>query len=216
MKWEYFSLGNNNAKAKKHVLDNLSMGACSHTLSRKLLSRFSEADGSMLLIAFESLDLGADCLYEYATYGGGKRLKDLPGFAAVTWMDSPRWGLVPFVDKHLLKSREAVVLCENWAATREAVAHSPRESTVLLYGDEVYHVLTGEDAASPDAIECALRESEHHWATGLCSFCRGVPPGEIASEAFFDVVVANAAHIFTPALDGGGYLIWSPEQKRDE
>lgn len=207
-KWTYYPLPRGDSKAKKQVLQNLEMGAHEHTLSKKLLARFSEANGPMLLIAFESLDLDADCLYEYATYCGGQSKP--PGFESISWMDCPRWGLVPFVDKYLLKSREAIVLCENWAATRTSVTDFPRESRLLLFGDEVYHILSSENAARPESIECAIRESEHHWATGVCSLYAELPQGDIPSETFFDAVVGSTAHIFTPALDGQGYLVWSP------
>ena len=200
MKWTYYPLSDNDPKAKMQVLKNLEMGAYEHTLSKKLLLRFSDASGPMLLIAFESLDLNADCLYEYATYCGGKSKP--PDSESLSWMDCPRWGLIPFVDEYLLKSKEAIVLCENWAATRKAVAVWPRESRLLLFGDEVYHVLTSENAARPESIECAIRESQHHWATGVCSSCAEVLQGEIPSEAFFDAIVANTTHIFTPRSTG--------------
>jgi hypothetical protein len=177
---------------------------------------FSNAVGPILLIAYEWLDPGADALYKYGSYCGGKSLREVPGYDSITWMDSPRWGLIPFVDKFLLKSKDAVVLCENWAATRKGVtdAHFPRESRFLLFNDEVYHILTSENAGRPESIECTIRESEHHWATGVCSLCAQVPEGDIPSEAFFDGIVASTSHIFTPALDGDGYLVWSPVLKR--
>lgn len=211
MKWKYFFLAETDLKAKKQILESLEMGAHQkHTLTNALLSRYSNAKGPMTLIAFESLDVDAAGLYRYGTYCGGKSLPEVPGWESVTWMDSPRWGLVEFVDKHLLTSDQAVVLCENWAATRKDVSDWPRESRLLLYHDEVYHVLTKKDASSADSIECALRESEHHWATGVCSLCPAIPEGEIVSPEFFDGIVANTSHIFTPALDGAGYLVWSP------
>lgn len=208
MMWKYYPLSDNDPKAKRQVLKNMEMVVPEHTLSKKLLQRFSEASGPMLLIAFESLDLDADCLYEYATYCGGKY--NLPGSESISWMDGPMWGLIPFLDKYLLKSKEAIVLCENWAATRKAVVDFPRESQILLFGDEVYHILTSENAGSPDSIECTIRESEHHWATGVCSLYTELPQDDIQSEAFFDAIVMNTTHIFTPALDGEGYLVWSP------
>ena len=186
------------------------MGAHKHTLTKKLLSRFSEATGPMVAIAFESLDWDRDYLYEYGTYQGGKGLNDVVRVQDIPQRDCPIGGLIILLEKYLRSCREAVVLCENWIATREGLAVShPRESRILLYGEEVYHVLTSEDA-SFEAIETTIRESEHHWATGVCCLCERVPQGDIPSEAFFDAIAANTAHIFTPALDGEGYLIWSP------
>ncbi|MDR3232442.1 MAG: hypothetical protein LBT46_02025 [Planctomycetaceae bacterium] len=206
-KWQYYPLAADNLKAKKQVLENLEMGVlCKHTLCKKLLQRFSESSGDMLLIAFESLDLDADWLYKYATYCDGKSRPS--NSESITWMDSPLWGLISFVDKHLLKSNEAVVLCENLFADRKIVTVSPKESRLLFFKDEVYHILTKENAGRPESIECAIRESEYQWATSVCSSCAEVPLGDIPSEAFFDAIVANTTHIFVPALDGEGYLVW--------
>lgn len=210
MKWRYYRLGENDPRAKAQVFENLEMGAYEHTLSKKLLERFSVAGGEMRAIAFESLDLNYPYLYKYSSYVGGKSAADAIGTEPVPWTDFPIWGLIEFLEKWLYSSKNAVVVCENLAARRKHLASSPRESRTVCYGDEVYHILTSADAASRDAIECALRESEHHWATGVCSRHTSIPERNIQSEAFFDAIVANTAHIFTPALDGEGYLIWSP------
>ena len=127
-------------------------------------------------------------------------------------MDHPRWGLISFVDKYLLESNESVVLCENVFTMREHIEKFPGESRHLLFKQEVYHILTREDAGNSESIECALREAEHHWMTGVCSSCTEIPRGDISSETFFDTIVANTTHIFTPALDGDGYLVWCPCQ----
>lgn len=208
MRWTYYQLTPDDTKAKEHVLENLQMGSYEHTLSKKLLQRFSEADGEMLLIAFESFDLDADCRYRHATYCGGQ-IKP-PNLESISWMDCPRWGLIPFIDKHLLKSHESVVLCENVFDTRKDIAKLSIESRLLVFNDEVYHILTSENACRPESIECTIGDAEHQWMTGVCSSCADVPRGDISSEIFFDTIVTNAIHIFTPALDGEGYLIWSP------
>jgi len=208
-KWTYYPLAADDPKAKMQVLENLQMGAHEHTLSKKLLQRFSEASGAMLLIAFETLDLDTDRPYKYAgTYCGGQLHP--PNYELITWMDTARWGLVTFVDKHLCKSKEAVVLCENVFAERKDVPNYTKESRMLFFNEEVYHVVTYENAYMPDSIEQTIRESEHQWAVGVCSSCAEVPQGDVLSESFFDVIVANTTHIFTPALDGDGYLVWSP------
>ena len=109
----------------------------------------------------------------------------MPEYESIVWTDSPRWGLIAFVDQHLGSSKRAVVLCENWAATGNAVEASPRESRLLMFNDEVYHVLSNEDHGRPESIERALRESEHHWAVGVRCVAPGLPAGEIASERVF-------------------------------
>jgi len=151
MKWQYYQLRDDDTKALEQVFENLSMGAYEHTLSKKLLARFSKASGPLLVIAFESLDLGSDWLYKYGSYGSGRGLREMPGHESTVWTDSPRWGLMAFVDEYLGSSKKAVVLCENWALTREHVTRVPRESRLLLYNDEVYHVLTSHDSGKPQS-----------------------------------------------------------------
>lgn len=212
MKWKYFTIPEDDQRAKDQVIENISMGAAAHSLTKRLLSRFSDAAGPIFLIAFESLDLDYPYLYKYATYNGGQSCA--VGAEASLWTDSPRWGLVDFVDRWLHASSDAVVLCENWLATRERALKSTAaglwESRLLYFQDEVYHMLTSNDAGQAAAIESALRESQPHWGTGVCSRYADMPGAEIATEGFFDLLVANTTHIFTPALDGEGYLVWSP------
>lgn len=210
MKWKYYPLENNDSKAREQVFENLSMGALEHTLTQKLLTRFSNATGPMLLIAFESLDLDAECLYKEATYNGGKYLCEIGGAQLISWTDAPIWGLVEFIDRWLHSTENAAVLCENWILKPKHLQTHPRESKTLCFGTEIYHVLNSADAAHPDVIECAIRESEGQWATGVCSTSEAIPEDDILSEEFFDVVVMNTTHIFTPALHNSGYLVWSP------
>ena len=153
MKWTYYPLSDNDPKAKIQVLKNMEMGAHEHSLSKKLLHRFSEARGPMLLIALESLDLDADCLYEYGTYCGG--MGELPGWESIPWTDFPRWGLIHFINDFLHTSKDAVVICENWIDTQRKYSTEwrPRESRVLFYQEDVYHVLTSMDT-DPNLIEC--------------------------------------------------------------
>ena len=72
MKWKYYELAENDQKAKKQIVVSLEIGAIDHTLSKKLLARFSGATGSMLAVALESLDLDRLTDYSYATYDGGQ------------------------------------------------------------------------------------------------------------------------------------------------
>ena len=211
MKWKYYPLRNNDSRARKQVLANVAMGAQeNHALPKKLLSRFSDAIGPFVLVAFESLDLDGDYLYEYATYNGGKA--DAGITPDTPQSDSPIGGLILFIQNFLRATKNSMVLCDNWIDTRTKYLTDwrPRESRTVFCGEDVYHILiSGDD--NYDAIECAIRESTHHWGMGVCSSCAGTPQTEILSEAFIDEIVASTVHIFTPALDGEGYLIWSPE-----
>jgi hypothetical protein len=213
MKWKYFPIPAGDAAARTHIFKNLATGAREHMLSKKLLAHFADAHGPMLLIAFESIDLDYPYLYEYASYRGGQ--SDPVGAEPFSWTDSPRWGLVEFLDTWLRTSDNAVVLCENWLATREeatrGVTDSSWESRIVCFGaNEVYHVLANEDRGNGAAIEATLRESHYHWTTSICARCADLPRGDIPSEVFFDDIVARTEHIFVPALDEEGFLVWSP------
>jgi hypothetical protein len=213
MKWKCFPIPDGDSRAKALVLENLATGAREHALSKRLLARFSNASGPMVLVAFESLDLDYPHLYKYATYRGGQ--SDPVGAEPFSWTDSPRWGLVEVLNKWLGTARDAVVLCENWLATCEeatrGAADGSWESRILCFGaKEVYHVLTNNDCGNGEAIEATLRESQYRCATGICSHCASLPPFDIPSESFFDDVVNSTEHIFVPALDEEGFLVWSP------
>jgi hypothetical protein len=209
MIWKFFPLADTDHRAKAHVLKNIEAGAHEHALSKKLLLRFSAAGGPMVLIAYESLDLDSSLLYDDATYAGGQ--VEAPGWNTVPWTDSPTWGLIDFLDGWLGTSDRALVVCENPFLTRQHLANAPRESRTCLYGDNVYHLLGREDFHARDAIESAIREWNFHWGTGVCASHVDIPEGEIPSERFFDEIAATTAHIFVPALDGAGYILWSPE-----
>lgn len=213
MKWKYFTIPETDAAARIHIFQNFATCAQEHTLSKKLLMHFAEAHGPMLLIAFESIDLDYQYLYQYATYNGGKA--EASTGETLSYFDSPIFGLIEFIQTWLGTSRDAVVLCENWLATREeakrGVADGSWESPVLCFGaNQVYHVLTNDDRCNGDAIEAALRESQHHWSVGVCSRYADVPRGDVPTESFFEDIVDSAEHIFVPALDNEGFLVWSP------
>lgn len=211
MKWRRYAFSDSDPRARKQIFANLAMGATQHALTRKLLSRFSEATGSYFAIAFEFLDVDRLPDFSYATYSGGKRWYEAAGTQDVSQGDSPIGGLICFLREFLRSSKEAVVLCENWGDSRtEYLANwRPRESRVVYHAEDVYHVLTSKDD-DDDSIECVIRESRDHWATGVCSSCSEVPQGDILQDGILNAIVANTRHIFTPALDGEGYLVWSP------
>jgi hypothetical protein len=213
MKWKCFPIPATDSAARNHIFRSIETGAQAHTLGKKLLAQFTEADGPMSLIAFESIDLDYPYLYEYATYRGGQ--PDPVGTEPFSWTDAPIWGLVEFLDTWLRTSLDAVVFCENRLATREeatrGVADGASESRIVCFGaNEVYHVLTNEDRGNGAAIEATLRESQYYWTTNVCSRCADLPRGDIPSEAFFDDIAGSTRHIFVPTLDEEGFLIWSP------
>jgi hypothetical protein len=80
---------------------------------------------------------------------------------------------------------------------------------MAFYGEEeLYHVLSASNA-SHQMIDNAISDSLGHWGTGVCSRSEHIPAGILPDDSFLDQIVQNTKHIFIPAFDHGGYLIWS-------
>ena len=210
MGWRYYPLPQNDAKGEAHVMRSLSAGAGDHILSRKIKERVSKISGQMLLVALETLDFQRISDYDFGGTYSERGLDEESRTEGNSQREGPLGGLFLFVETHLHSSSEAVVLCENLYDTRTNYLANwrPRESRVLFYGEEIYHVVTSNDC-SFESVETAVRESSGRWAIVVCSFCKVLPEAQVASEAFFDEIVANVKSIVTLALDEEGYLIWS-------
>ena len=204
MRSTFVELGGGDQKAKDHLLESLAICA-HHSLSKKLLERFSNATGPMFAIGADWIPLDRLIKYEH----GWTPPKGSPPYDAG---DLPRDRLVGFVQKHLQSSRDAIVVCENFGAERRHIAKWPwPPPRIACFGDdEVYHLVT-PDITDPDLIEAAV-VSRHHWQTGVCSSCARVPEEDIPNEEFLDEIVENTKHIFVPAFDDSGYIIWTPRR----
>jgi hypothetical protein len=213
MRWQFYNLADNDLSAKKHVLENLSMGVGQgNALSTRLTAQFEGAAGSAVAIAFEALDLEKVDAFRWAgTYSNGLLLNDFLKPHSVPLTQFPIGGMGQYVEKYLQGSHRAVVVCENWSAKRSEMTKWPyvNQSRMIYFGEQVYHFLAHGDT-DLDLIDSTIRESADHWGIGVCSLCKDIPHTEIQSEAFFDEIVTNAAHIFVPAFDGEGFLVWSP------
>ena len=197
----------NSADALSFVLDSLSVCAHDHTLSARLLTAFRSASGPIAAIAPPWIDLGRLQDFSQGSRGPAQPAAYDAGF-------NPRSVLVAFVQSYLRQSGNPIVVCENWGWKPEHVRGQPWPPPRIAYfGEEVLHVLT-PDITDPDQVEAAV-VARHHWQTGLCSACTRAPEGKALHESFFDEVVQKTTHIFVPALDGGGYLIWSPVGEPD-
>jgi hypothetical protein len=211
MTWKYYPLSDGDPKAKKQFFENFRMSSQKHVLTKALSERFSGAIGPIFAIAHEALDLDKITDYRWAgTYAGGKQWYEAAGTYTIAVGNRSIDGLVQFLRAFLQSSEDAIVLCDNWSDERNALVHRTvaLESHLLFHGQDIYHVLIRKDT-NPDFIEQTIREADNTWLTGVCSICKEVPQGEILSEAFFDEIVANAVHIFVPALDGEGFLVWT-------
>jgi putative hemolysin len=196
----FLTLDPDNHNAKSFILESLEICAHNHSFSRKLLRRLSSATGPMYAIVGERITVNVLKDHDFTT----------------TTPDGEDTGLRPteimvsIVGDYLGKTKDAVVMCENWAACRSDIAKWPwPPPRVTCYGDsEVYHVLTHE-ITDPEHIEAAIAP-RHHWQTGVCSSCVHVPDGDIPDERFLDEIVRNTKYLFLPAFDGDGFLLWSP------
>jgi hypothetical protein len=206
LKSKLVDLGAADKKAKAHILESLSICAHDHVLSRKLLERFSTASGSVIAIVSDWFDL--DELASYREYPNLPTPEGEPEPG-----ERPVERLVAFVVEYMRKAKDAVVICENFGASRQDIAHWPwPPPRVACYGDdEVYHVLTPE-ITDPDQIEAAV-SPRHHWQTGVCSACSVPPEGNIPDEGPLDEIVMNTVHLFVAAFDNTGFLVWSPQTR---
>jgi hypothetical protein len=86
-------------------------------------------------------------------------------------------------------------------------------SRLAFFGNEVHHVLTPEDT-DPELIEDTIREPCRQWFSGVCAAGLTIPNNNEFSTDFLDQLVAGTEHIFVPAFDGEGFLVWS--QKKEQ
>jgi hypothetical protein len=207
VKSRLFELEIDDKKAKEHLVESLSVSGHSHLLSRKILDRFSRTVGRAFVIVGDWYPIHQMETYDYTIPAPAGTTPFLEG-------DRPTERLVAFVRSYLQTTSNALVVCENWSATRQDVAKWPwPPPRVACFGDdEVYHIVTPK-ISDPEMIEAAV-VPRHHWQTGVCSLCEHVPSADIPDEVFLDKIADNTKHIFIPAFDGSGYLIWSPV-KRD-
>jgi hypothetical protein len=201
----FVDLGPDDIQARSLILDSLEVTSHDHTLSRKLLERWAGAGGSLAAIFNSGIDLGLLWSYDCCS--------PLPEdqnfhFADATPVRTPE-RMARFVADYLASALGAVAVCEHWFAGRADIPKigSPPPRIACLGDEEVYFLLTPE-ILDLEAIEDAVR-TRGRYQTGVCSICEGVPEGDLLEEGFLDEVAGNARHIFVPAFDGSGYLIWS-------
>jgi hypothetical protein len=201
----FVRLGRDDIKARSLILDSLEVTSHDHALSRKLLERWAGAGGSLAAIFNSGIDLGLlssyDCCWPILEDEGFH-------YAGATSERAPE-RMARFVAGYLTSARGAVAVCEDWLLNRRDIPKigSPPSRIACLGDEEVYFLLTPE-IMDLEAIEDAVR-SRGRYQTGACSTCECVPEGDLLEEGFLDEVARNARHVFVPAFDGSGYLIWS-------
>jgi hypothetical protein len=206
MKPRYIKLAEDDQKARDRICEHLELAAWNHTLSRKLLSRLSNAAGAMIALIPEWVDLG-----QLITYSQGSVAP--PGsplyYAAG---ESPLDPLVDFAIEYLQSAAHSLIVCENSGRARKALkiwtwSRAPRASS--LGDDEVYYILEPSDL-DRSLIDAALGDSLAFGGVGVCSSNEQIPDGDMSDDSFLDVIAENAKHVLISAFDDDGYLIWSP------
>ena len=223
MKWKHYPLPAGDERAVAQITLNLRCG--DRTLGKKLLAQFSSPSGTMLAIALEGLDIDSLVDFNYATYCGGKQWYDAAGTTTIPMGDRPIDGLISFLTEFLRLSERGAVVIVNWTAKRtdprmspESRAQSPPiylcTSRLAFFGDEVHHVLTPEDT-DPELVEDTISEPWHKWFCGICAAGSTIPNDNEFSTDFLDQLVTGTEHIFVPAFDNEGFLVWSPKEANE-
>jgi hypothetical protein len=122
--------------------------------------------------------------------------------------------VVAFISDYLRVIDDAIVVCENFRWTRRTYENwtDGRLPPVSCYSDdEVYHVL--RLGIESDLIEDAIRFSQGHCGTTVCSLCERPQMNNDINEDFLNAIVRKAQHVIIPAFGGDGMLIWSLDRR---
>lgn len=189
--------------ALEFILESLSICAQQHSLSKELLDQFCTATGPITAVVPPWINVEHERDFAHGSNGPPES-----GSYEEGW--SPRGQLMNFVQRYLQQNVNHVVICENFGWTRKHTQLQPWSPSRMIFlgEDEVFHVLTS-GVSDPEQIEATI-VARHHWQTGVCSACAQMPEEEILDISFFEEIVNNTSHLFVPAFDGSGYLIWSP------
>ena len=202
-------LAENDQKAWKWIADNFSICSHEHVLSRKLWTRFASYKGPVFALKLSIVDLSqlSSYMHTWSPQGDKSRIEDYP---VDEW---PASQIKQFVFDYLKSSDDAVVVCENANASRKMYENWQWGTLppYWCYGDnEVYHILTPADIGS-DTFKTTIRQAFVNWGVGICATCERIPEKSITDDSFFDEIVRTTRHLFLPAFDGDGFLIWTPE-----
>lgn len=208
MKSQIIELPLDDTESVDHVFKTLTVCGHDHVFSRMLVQHFGNVPGSVNAITPDWLDLSKPGVYQYGhAYPDG-----LP--SSYEAGRSPLDVLVAFVRQYLLGTDDALVLSEIWGWNRRDMDSLPwKPARILTIGDEnVYGVLSSSDSnADSETIEASI-SPRGHWQTSACSNYKGVLPDELEDRSTLATIVHATKHLFVPAFDGNGYLIWTPKK----
>jgi hypothetical protein len=206
MKSRTVELADDDPKAIAWIRENLEMCAYAHSLSKKLLGRFSAASGVMTAFVPDWVDLP-----QLQTYNQGS----VPPAGGPTYYrvgDSPLDDLALFVREYLRATKEAVAVCENDGDVRKSMSFwtwGPPPRTWLFGANEVYYILESGET-DVELIDSAVGDTLGHWGVAVCSSCARIPERDVPDETFLEEIAENTKHILMPAFDNDGYMIWTP------
>jgi hypothetical protein len=175
------------------------------------VDRFSKARGTAVAIAFVPLDVERSRTsdYLYATYDGGKTISEILDFHPVSIGDRSTDGLIEFLRQYVGTSSDHLVVTENWFRCRNDAVVRRFESRIAFCQNDIYHFLLPGDVDA-DLIESSFREPWHNWFCGVCASNIVPPHPDRWPVAFINEIAQKTEHVFVPAFDGEGFLIWSP------
>lgn len=200
-------------KAWDWIEKNFSICAHEHILSRKLWDRFATFRGNVYAIKPNCVELDKLQTYMEIWWSPG----DTPKLVDDPVEEWPITQMVQFGYDYLKSKTKNVIVVENFNATRKMYDHWEwgKLPPYSCYGEkEVYHIVTQFEIGSK-TLRDSIRQSFVSWGVAVCSICEKIPEGSIMDETFFDEIVDDTSHIFLPAFDGDGFLVWSPKPMSD-
>lgn len=217
MKWTHYPIPAVDDRAKQHVLESISIAANNHTLAKKLLTRFSLADGPIFAIAMEGIDVQQISGYRFSQrYSGSFLSENYSWVRDIPVGDRPIDGLISFLFDYLAQSPESLAIIEDLVAkstdrnqSREMRAAYGIKSKRAFFNDEVLYIIASGDK-DRDIAEDTIRSADYWWLNGVCVSKTPLPESDCWSERFLDDLITRTDYIFVSAFDGEGYLVWAP------
>lgn len=179
------------------VEDNLRKGL---TLSRQVLTCLDISGGSV--VAYLPPDIDTSTIKT--------RLSDEFRFGYITKLGGTLNCIVEFVKSYLSAESRRIVIFEN----ANASANDPRldeDGNVLIFGDEVYYMLSSKD--SDEDVRNSIVSANSLWIhigilTSVPDISDWDPKSTLGSADISDLA-KRVEHIIVGAFDGEGFLIWS-------
>jgi hypothetical protein len=212
MAWQRYEIPASDKRAKEHVLLSLSIGAHAHTLTKRLISRFSGAEGPIFAFGLDGIDINSlhcfDCepLYYGKPWSGG--MLDVG--------ERPNDGLLEYLFDILGVKDAGLIVMEDWLRSRfddcmtvESRTARGFNSRMSFFNDEVFHVIAAGDN-DLEIAEDAIRSAETRYLNGICVRDVSLPDNEFWTSNFLDELVDKTESIFVGAFDISGYLVWTP------